>query len=179
MFIVEEYIRIIEDLICEFHQSGEKERYEQAKALEILLSLLGEIDDKEARDALHMLLHCALTNKDFETQKQQFQIVNAYIKQLEEENKRLNNHNIIGRIDAIKIEDLEPVLKPYYVPKSKVKEKIEELKNKIKLNKQELDKNPDPVNSKFYSFDDYFKWKNKILKENEIMEHTLKVLQDF
>jgi hypothetical protein len=49
-------------------------------------------------------------------------------KQLEEENKRLNNHNIIGRIDAIKIEDLEPVLKPYYIPKSKIKEKIEELK---------------------------------------------------
>lgn len=45
-------------------------------------------------------------------------------KQLEEENKRLNNHNIIGRIDAIKIEDLEPVLKPYYISKSKVKEKM-------------------------------------------------------
>lgn len=93
-------------------------------------SLIGEIDNKEASDALHTLLHCALTNKDFETQKQQFQIVNAYIKQLEEENKRLNSHNIIGRIDAIKIEDLEPVLKPYYIPKSKVKEKIEELDNK-------------------------------------------------
>ena len=84
---MEEYIRIIEDLICEFHQSGEKERYEQAKALEFFLSLLGEIDDKEARDALHMLLHCALINKDFETQKQQFQIVNAYIKKLEKENE--------------------------------------------------------------------------------------------
>ena len=53
-------------------------------------------------------------------------------KQLEEENKRLNNHNIIGRIDAIKIEDLEPVLKPYYIPKSKVKEKIEELEECVK-----------------------------------------------
>lgn len=55
--------------------------------------------------------------------------VEEYVRQLEEENKRLNNHNIIGRIDAIKIEDLEPVLKPYYIPKSKVKEKIEELDN--------------------------------------------------
>lgn len=58
-------------------------------------------------------------------------------KQLEEENKRLNNHNIIGRIDAIKIEDLEPVLKPYYIPKSKVEEKIEEYTNSILENLDE------------------------------------------
>ena len=54
-------------------------------------SLIGEIDNKEVNDALHMLLHWALKNTEYETQKQQFQIVNAYIKQLEEENKNKIN----------------------------------------------------------------------------------------
>lgn len=45
---------------------------------------LEEIDNKEARDALHMLLHCALKDKEFETQKEQFYIVLRYIKKLEE-----------------------------------------------------------------------------------------------
>ena len=145
---MEEYIRIIEDLICEFHQSGEKERYEQAKALEILLSLLGEIDDKEASDALHMLLHCALANKDFETQKQQFQIVNAYIKQLEEENKQLKEYIVkapnldeMTAVQYTKIQEeayimgrakeqqrAKEIIHNDYIPKSKVKEKIEEIK---------------------------------------------------
>ena len=118
---MEEYIRIIEDLICEFHQSGEKERYEQAKALEILLSLLGEIDDKEARDALHMLLHCALTNKDFETQKQQFQIVNAYIKQLEEKNKNMTEEYLVNNPGMAKY------LNDNYIFKSKIESKIKVL----------------------------------------------------
>lgn len=94
--------------------------------------------------------------------------------ELEEENKKLK---MLGELQHAHLVAKTQVLKDC-IPKSKIKEKIEELKNKIKSNKQELDKNPDPVNSKFYSFDDYFKWKNKILKENEILEHTLKVLQD-
>lgn len=118
---MEKYIEIIEDLICEFHQSGEKERYEQAKALEILLSLLGEIDNKEASDALHMLLHCALTNKDFETQKQQFQIVNAYIKQLEYKCETIFNK-------LIEYSKTTEKLQKETIWKSKVKEKIEEYK---------------------------------------------------
>ena len=124
---MEEYIRIIEDLICEFHQSGEKERYEQAKALEVFLSLLGEIDCKEASDALYMLLYCALINKDFETQKQQFQIVNAYIKQLEEENKKLKK----VKSDELIINNpwLFEYLNESYIFKGKVKEKIEEINN--------------------------------------------------
>ena len=141
---MEEYIRIIEDLICEFYQSGEKERYEQAKALEILLSLLGEIDDKEASDALHMLFHCALTNKDFETQKQQFQIVNAYIKQLEEENEEwqrayqeekekqfelLRENKKMAEEYLVNNPGMAKYLNDNYIFKSKVIEKIEELSN--------------------------------------------------
>ena len=52
----------------------------------------GNIDNKEANDALHMLLHCALKDTEFETQKQQFEIVNAYIKQLEKENVNYKNY---------------------------------------------------------------------------------------
>lgn len=51
----------------------------------------GNIDNKEVDDALHMLLHCALKDTEFETQKQQFEIVNAYIKQLEKENINYKN----------------------------------------------------------------------------------------
>ena len=122
---MEKYIRIIEDLICEFHQSGEKERYEQAKALEIILSLLGEIDNKEASDALHMLLHCALTNKDFETQKQQFQIVNAYIKQLEYKCETIFNK-------LIEYSKTTEKLQKETIWKSKVIEKIEEYNKREK-----------------------------------------------
>ena len=121
------------------------------KALENLLtrykqldSLIGEIDNKEVNDALHMLLHCSLKDTEYETQKQQFQIVNAYIKQLEEENKELlevkisaSAHNRImeleeenKQLEAIKDE----AIRKYNfesIPVSKVKEKIEELKKDV------------------------------------------------
>jgi len=57
-------------------------------------------------------------------------IIKRY-KELEQENR----YKIIGRIDAIRIEDLEDILSPYYIPKSKIKEKIKELD---KIEKQEL-----------------------------------------
>lgn len=44
--------------------------------------------NKEVSDALHMLLHCALKDKEFETQKEQFHIVYDYIEKLE---AKLNN----------------------------------------------------------------------------------------
>ena len=88
-------------------------------------NLLGEIDNKEVSDALHMLLHCALKNTEFETQKQQFQIVNAYIKKLEKENEELraDNYELNNRITDL----LENI------PVQKVKEKIEELKGTEEL----------------------------------------------
>lgn len=46
-----------------------------------------ETDSKEVLDALHMLLHCALKDKEFDTQKEQFQLINSYIKQLEDKTK--------------------------------------------------------------------------------------------
>ena len=48
-----------------------------------------ETINKEISDALHMLLHCALKDKEFETQKEQFHIIYDYIKELEEENNQL------------------------------------------------------------------------------------------
>lgn len=38
--------------------------------------------NKEVSDALHMLLHCALKDKEYETQKEQFEIVYKYIEEL-------------------------------------------------------------------------------------------------
>ena len=110
---MEEYIKILEERITtlkrhiKYYEESDcktdiyHQLVEECRALENLLTrykeydnLLGEIDSKEASDALYMLWHCALINKEFETQKQQFQIVNAYIKQLEEENKKLKKYDI-------------------------------------------------------------------------------------
>lgn len=38
--------------------------------------------DKEVNDALHMLLHCALKDKEFETQKEQFEFIYKHIEEL-------------------------------------------------------------------------------------------------
>ena len=84
-------------------------------------SLIGEIDNKEVNDALHMLLHCTLKNTEYETQKQQFQIVNAYIKQLEEENNNMSEKYLVDNPGMAKY------LNDNYIFKSKVIEKIEEL----------------------------------------------------
>lgn len=107
------------------------------KALENLLtrykqldSLIGETDNKEVNDALHMLLHCALKTTEYETQKQQFQIVNAYIKQLEEENKNMAEEYLVNNPGMAKY------LNDNYIFKSKVKDKIEELEKEI-VEKQE------------------------------------------
>ena len=134
---MEEYIRIIEEMIevyrsCSVDEEGFDMRVDigfmkkECEALESLLTkykeydnLLGEIDSKEASDALYMLWHCALKNTEFETQKQQFEIVNAYIKKLEKENEELraDNYELNNRITDL----LENI------PVQKVKDKIEEL----------------------------------------------------
>lgn len=107
------------------------------KALENLLtrykqldSLIGEIDNKEVNDALHMLLHCALKNTEYETQKQQFQIVNAYIKQLEEENKALEEEKEQYKNDYFNLYEQNK----QYIHCSKIEELAEKIHN-------ELDKN--------------------------------------
>ena len=48
--------------------------------------------NKEISDALYMLLHCALKDKEFETQKEQFDMVYNHIEKL---NNKINKitHN--------------------------------------------------------------------------------------
>lgn len=92
-----------------------------------------EIDSKEISDALHMLLHCSYKDTEYETQKEQFEIVNVYIKQLEEENRTLKRVN--NMTEDISIEDITQVMDKSYkdfmkefFPKSKIKEKIDKTK---------------------------------------------------
>lgn len=54
------------------------------------------LKNKEVSDALHMLLHCSLKDKEYETQVGQFHIIADYIKELEEKNK--NKSNILNNI---------------------------------------------------------------------------------
>lgn len=110
-----------------------------------------EIDSKEVNDALHMLLHCALQDTEYETQKEQFDIVISYINKLEVDNSNykaaaLKNDDYYKEV-CNKNKELEKENKKYIVkltdeeyrrvieaaqkdcvPKSLIKEKIEELK---------------------------------------------------
>lgn len=55
-----------------------------------------------------------------------------------EELQQKEKSRIIGNINEIKIEDLEPILKPHYISKEKVKKKIEELeKQRDKADKED------------------------------------------
>ena len=115
-------------------------------------SLIGEIDNKEVNDALHMLLHCTLKNTEYETQKQQFQIVNAYIKQLEEENNNMSEKYLVDNPGMAKY------LNDNYIFKSKVIEKIEELekqRDKVKI---------------FKNIDEYDRCVGKIEALQELLE---------
>ena len=64
------------------------------------------------------------------------------------------------------------------IPKQVVINRMKELKDRLKNNKNDLNKNPDPINSKFNSFDDYFEWKHKILEENKLIKLRIKDLQE-
>ncbi len=48
-----------------------------------------KIEYKEVQDALYVLLHCSLKDKEYETQKQQFDLVMNYIDRLQKENEEL------------------------------------------------------------------------------------------
>lgn len=63
-----------------------------------------------------------------------------------------------------------------YIPVAIINLQIAELKEKIKSNEKELKKKNEPVRSGFYSFDDYFRWKNEVLKENELNKYMIKIL---
>lgn len=63
------------------------------------------------------------------------------------------------------------------IPKKKIEDKIKELKNKIKQNENELRKKPEPVDSGFSSFDEYFKWHSKVIHENELLKEEIKDIQ--
>ena len=46
--------------------------------------------------------------------------------------------------------------------KNKIKDRIKYLEKLIREDEEELKKNPDPVNSKFNSFDEYYEWKHRV-----------------
>ena len=62
------------------------------------------------------------TKNEFAKEKEAIETVLQELEDLQQKEKR----RIIGNIYEVKIEDLEPVLKPYFIPKKK----IEEVKNK-------------------------------------------------
>lgn len=74
---------------------------------------------------------CKTQTQGYRNIDEKLEIVkSAYIQAIEtvlqalEELQQKEKSRIIGNINEIKIEDLEPILKPYYIPKEKVKENI-------------------------------------------------------
>ena len=89
-------------------------------------------------------------------------------------------YKVLDNLEEVPIDILRVMYKDLLensIPKKKIEDKIKELKNKIKQIEKELKNNPDPVNSKFYSFDDYFEWKNKIIYEIKILIREIKDLE--
>lgn len=90
--------------------------------------------EKKLKEAVIYLIKVAneyktygdLDNPTFEDIKKIPESIETVLKELEKLQQK-EKSKIIGNIYEIKIEDLELVLKPYYIPKKKIKDKIEEL----------------------------------------------------
>ena len=59
-----------------------------------------------------------------------YQAIETVLQELEKLQQK-EKSRIIGNIYEIKIEDLQPVLKPYYVPKKKIEDKKQWLEEKL------------------------------------------------
>lgn len=62
-----------------------------------------------------------------------------------EELQQKEKSRIIGNINEIKIEDLEPILKPYYIPKEKVEKKEKVINEMAKLISDTYCDDPDSI----------------------------------
>ena len=73
---------------------------------------MSEIKNKEVSDALYMLLHCAIEDDRYTTQKEQFDVISSYIKELED---RLEARTICGYPieEAIRILDATSIERAY------------------------------------------------------------------
>ena len=107
---MEEDIKILKELRKELGLYANGEKIKQGQAIE----------NKEVEDALYMLLHCSLKDKEYETQKWQFKTVYNYIEQLEKENENL----VLNALNSKKYIDNE------CIPKSAIREKIKEIRKK-------------------------------------------------
>lgn len=123
-----------------------QELEQENKKLRNFKEKLTEINNKEAVDALCILLHCSLKDTDYETQNGQFDIIMSYIKGLEEDN---NNH----KAAALKNDD-------YYKEACHKNKELEEENNNLRKVKSDefIVNNP---------------WLFKYLNENYIIKYSL------
>ena len=124
-------------------------------------------EDKKLEEAVDLLKRVGneyktygdLDNPEFEDTKKIAEAIKTVLQKLEELRQKEQNR-IIGNIYEIKIEDLEPILKPYYIPKKKIEDKIKEIKENI------------PYLSKFND------WGNKEYTNKDIIDYNIEVLQE-
>lgn len=134
---------------------------------------LKRLDNKEVEDALHMLLHCAVKDKQYETQREQFYLVYKYIQELE----KLKNKKYIMTLSCDKEWTICEHYKRDYcfsqgaVPKYYIQEVIKGLERDI----ENITKK---IRSRRY-LDDYSRnrWKAYRLKTKEIKKRLEKILE--
>lgn len=97
-----------------------------------------KIEYKEVQDALYVLLHCSLKDKEYETQKQQFDLVMNYIDRLQKDNEELRKFILEGvTIEKSPYQNYRlDFLRENFIPIKEIKEKFKKInETKIDLNK--------------------------------------------
>ena len=134
---------------------------------------LKRLDNKEAEDALHMLLHCAIKDKQYETQREQFYLVYKYIQELE----KLKSKKYIMTLDCDKEWTIcEHYKRDYLFSQGAVpKYYIQEVINGLERDIENITKK---IRSRRY-LDDYSRnrWKAYRLKTKEIKKRLEKLLE--
>lgn len=90
---------------------------------------------------------------------------------------------VVQELERIKSLDINKLAEDWetgrLIHKDAIREKLDNYKEKIKLNEREIKKNPDPISSKItHSFDEYYQWKNKVTKENELLQAKIEALKE-
>lgn len=125
-----------------------------------------DIKYEEVQDALCVLLHCSLKDKEYETQKQQFDSVMNYIDRLQKENEKLKEEIMESNLKVIGTEEytkasMGEIIENYYtanedcIPKSVIQDEIEELESKLNVNN----------NIRLYTLKDSYELQMTVLEE--------------
>lgn len=113
------------------------------------------------------------------TNQEAIKTVLQVLEKLKKENEELKDKNKILEnckyVNGFEIEKSKAEEKERW--RNKIKDRIKHLKEIIRKDEEELKKNPDPVNSRFYSFDAYFEWERETKRRDELCKARIEDLK--